>query len=179
MPPLSLLERCAMRNPDGCGFATPETIYKSLRFTAFVKHLCSLSTDTPAIIHFRLATHGSICRDNCHPFKDARSSISFAHNGVLSIEPVNDLTDSETAFRFYFMPIIAQYGLYSIEFESVVKSIIGGSKFAFINQEGNLRMFGKFIKQDGCYYSNYSFAEMNSLEIKYYARYRNHKMMQK
>ncbi len=157
MPPLSILENCAKRNPDGCGLATADKTYKAMNFRTFAKHLAKVSTDEAAIIHFRYATHGSVCRANCHPFRDEQTGIAFAHNGVLSIRPIGNMTDSETAFRYDLLPIINEYGLYSREFAATVREIIGGSKFAFITPDGDLRTFGQFIEYDGCFYSNYGF----------------------
>jgi predicted glutamine amidotransferase len=157
MPHIALLKQCATVNPDGCGIATMSKIYKTLRFNTFVKYASIVSIDEPAIIHFRYATHGSICTANCHPFRDETTGISFAHNGILNVTPFNDMTDSETAFRFYFVSTIKEYGFYSKEFDALIKTMIGRSKFAFLNQDGELRTFGQFIEYNGCFYSNNSF----------------------
>ena len=157
MPPLATLKKCAISNPDGCGIATPKMIYRSLNFDTFADHALNVADDQPAIIHFRYATHGSIKKENCHPFKDRATGIRYAHNGVLPVEPIADMTDSETAFKQYFMPIIKRYGIYSQELKEVADKLIGSSKIAFLTPDGDLRVFGQFIEYNGCYYSNNTF----------------------
>lgn len=157
VPRLNTLRNCAKRNNHGFGFATSSKVFKSLSFDDFVAQVRKIKQDEPAIIHFRFATHGSICEENCHPFKDDSTGVAFAHNGVLPIEAENNMTDSETAFRRRFVPKIKKYGLYSISLAQSVNRIIGASKFAFIDSDGNLKTFGWFIEHDGCYFSNYQF----------------------
>lgn len=107
--------------------------------------------DEACMIHFRLATHGSIRRANCHPFKIG--SLYFAHNGVLPITPDLDKTDSETAFNRYLAKPALVYGLHSEQLSRAVESIIGTSKFAFM-QGADIATFGKFVCIDGVLYSN-------------------------
>lgn len=157
VPPLQTLKNCAYRNNHGFGFATANRVYKTLSFADFVAKLREVKQDEPAVIHLRFATHGSICKANCHPFKDEATGVAFAHNGVLPIIAENDMTDSETAFRRRFVPKIEKYGLYSRSLAQSVNRIIGSSKFAFIDGEGNLKTFGRFIEHNGVYYSNFQF----------------------
>lgn len=145
-------------NSHGCGFCTPTKLYRGLSFDTFYKAIKKVSTNEPCIIHFRLATHGSIRRANCHPFYDRETNTFFAHNGVLNIQPDKDKTDSETAFRHIFVPYIQQYGLQSAELRDTVIQVRAntGSKFIFM-QGDNITMFGDFLPFDGCYVSNKRF----------------------
>ena len=155
LPSTSILNAAHAANPHGCGFVTPDGIYKTLDFDAFKRRLASVSEDDPCIIHFRYATHGSVKTANCHPFK--KGDVCFAHNGVLNIKPIGDTTDSETAFKTVIYPAIAKYGLFSKATEDVVLNLIGHSKFA-IMQGSSIRLFGDFRKlRDNCYYSNFNF----------------------
>ena len=158
LPPFDIISRCAMRNPDGFGFAVPGRVYKAMDFVAFYAELQkSVTRDVPAIIHFRYATHGSVKRSNCHPFRDERLGLSFAHNGMLDIEPVGDKTDSETAFKHYLLPVVRHYGFESHEFVAAVRDIIGYSRFAFLTDEGKIDVFGYFNHYQGCLYSNHNY----------------------
>ena len=151
MPSKSELKQAYKHNPDGCGFASPSLAYKSLSFGAFWHQLKRVPQDQPCIIHFRWATHGAVTTDNCHPFYGG--GVWFAHNGVINIRPYVGLTDSETAFRRYLLPAILDHGFDSKEFMVTVRSLIGGSKFAFL--EGNeVHTYGPFIEYRGCLYSN-------------------------
>lgn len=153
IPSETVLRAAAKANPDGFGFATPDKYMRSLDFEAFYKNLKKVKVDEPCIIHARLATHGSIKKNNCHPFR--KDGISFAHNGILDIDPIGDKTDSETAFLLYILPAVKHYGLYSREVSEVVNRIIGGSKFAIIDENGESKLFGDFTRlSDGNFYSN-------------------------
>lgn len=140
-------------NPDGCGFATANRFFKSLDFEEFLTEIHKVNISEPCIIHFRWATHGSVNVKNCHPFYDQESNTYFAHNGILGIRPVGDMTDSETAFRTALAPCIRDYGISSRVFKTEVGRIIGYSKFAFI-QDGRVYTFGHFERLDGLLYSN-------------------------
>lgn len=154
MPSDRIIEACASANRDGFGFCTPATSFKSVSFNSFKRQLDKVRYDEPCIIHFRLATHGSIKKANCHPFH--LGDVFFAHNGILNVWPMKDKTDSETAFIRYLYPNIEHYGLFSQKTDEVVKNIIGSSKFAFM-QGDNVRLFGYFEKMGDCYYSNLRF----------------------
>ncbi len=153
-PSYRILRAMHNANPHGMGFCTPTQFCKGLNFDYFVEQLRKRSISEPCIMHFRLATHGSIKRANCHPFKI--NDVCFAHNGILSVRPMGDRTDSETAFIRYLYPYIEQYGLYSHEAEKMVGNIIESSKFAFMQGE-DVRLFGRFEEFNGCYCSNLRF----------------------
>lgn len=154
LPPMDILKACHEANPHGCGFASPSHDFKSLNFATFVRELRKVKKDEPCIIHFRLATNGSICRENCHPFR--QENVWFAHNGILDVEAEGDLTDSETAFKNTIFPAIRRYGWCSPEAEMVISSVIGGSRFALL-QGASLALYGDFQRRGGCYYSNLRF----------------------
>lgn len=158
MPPYETLRYCAMRNPDGFGFAVPGKIFKSMNFGVFYRELAkTVTTDTPAIIHLRIATHGWLCTSNCHPFRDEKSGVSFAHNGVLGITPDKGKTDSETAFRKVIMPAIREGGFGSRQMDEAVLGVIGVSRFAFLTDQGEIKLYGHFTGYQNCWFSNTGF----------------------
>lgn len=157
MPPMAIIARCAALNPHGFGFATKDRIYKTLSFEDFKREIKTIRKDETAILHFRYATHGSIKASNCHPFRDDKTGVSFAHNGILNITPIGDMTDSETAFRTRIVPTIEECGFDSDEFIKANHDIIGGSRFAYIDKDGDYRLYGAFTHYKGCWYSNRNF----------------------
>lgn len=158
LPDYATLCRCATLNPHGFGFATPnKKPYKTLSFDKFIQALNTIDESEPMILHFRLATHGSIKASNCHPFRDNKNGLTFAHNGVLNIHTLNDKTDSETAFKLLFVPAYEKFGLKSNNFNNAVNVVRGGSKFAFLTDKGEIKTFGNFISHNGCLYSNNGF----------------------
>ena len=150
---LTAMYRC---NPDGMGFCTPTVQYRGLSFSKFLNKLRKRDINEPCIMHFRLATHGSVKPSNCHPFYDGSTGTYFAHNGILSVTPKGDMTDSEFAFKRILVPCIKRNGIHSPEFAFIVSAIIGYSKFAFMQGE-NVCLHGSFIERNGRMYSNLRF----------------------
>lgn len=85
MPSLDILSKIKKLNHNGYGFVSTNHFHKGLDYRTFLRHLSEVGDDEDCIIHFRLATHGSICRANCHPF--AENGVYFAHNGTLNVLP--------------------------------------------------------------------------------------------
>lgn len=156
LPTKQDLKRMFDMNHDGCGFVSATMNYHSMNFEDFYNHLIVVPKKEACIIHFRWATHGSIGLANCHPFHDEKTDVWFAHNGILSIKPQGDMTDSETAFRKTLVPIIKKKGFESKALAEASCHIIGGSKFAFM-KDGRVRLFGHYEKYGDCLYSNLRF----------------------
>lgn len=151
MPSRDILSKIKRLNHNGYGFVSTNHFHKGLDYRTFLCHLSEVSDDEDCIIHFRLATHGSICRANCHPF--SLGDIYFAHNGVLNVYPVADMTDSEIAFRTMVYPAIKKYGYGTQEVYRLISSFVGYSKFAMM-YNGEVRLYGEYSKINGVYYSN-------------------------
>lgn len=153
MPGRSLLTRAKKYNPHGCGLCSPSTFYKGLSFAALLKAAAKVGVDEPCLLHFRWATHGSVKRENCHPFYDEATGTYFMHNGVLSVRPPEDMTDSEYVFRRDLAPACAD-GLFTETLGKAVGRALEGSRFAFM-QGDKVRLFGHWLEGlDGMCYSN-------------------------
>lgn len=153
VPQIQILDNCMLRNNHGFGFAVAgEKPFKTLQYNDFINAVYRIDIYKPAVIHFRYATHGSVKTANVHPFKIG--DVAFAHNGILNIDNYKDLTDSETAFKYILNPAIKTFGFGSKGFERSVETIIGGSRFAFVNDKGVVKMYGNFVQDYGCYFSN-------------------------
>lgn len=162
-PTTEEITNMSLNNPDGFGIAYVVNGELVVKKTFDVNDIIKINDeviteDTPAIYHFRIATHGSVKQDNCHPFLDDNVGVAFAHNGILGIKNEKDMTDSETAFRRIFIPVIKSRGYDSDDLELAVDSVIGTSKFAFINKDGEIRHFGHFNNDKGMLFSNYTYS---------------------
>ena len=69
------LDQMWKRNPDGGGIAWIEDgkiqVYKTMKLKDFkqkFKEITSKYGDSDILIHMRIATHGSVCLENNHPF---------------------------------------------------------------------------------------------------------------
>lgn len=167
---------CANSNPDGFGMAWVENgkvkTMRTFKVKDIIRKNNELRDDQAIIYHFRIATHGSISKKNCHPFLSKEQNIAFAHNGILGIENHGDWTDSETAFRFLFLPILKHNSISSSAFNNAIETIIGSSKFAFLQGGETLTTFGNFIKEDGgILFSNSSYKSNKWLDFKSFPNY--------
>lgn len=162
MPSEETMKNCWESNPDGAGIAWSDGHKLFLRkgfmkWNDFIKEYRTLNLNNfDAIIHFRIATHGTVKPSNTHPF-NVSDRIVAGHNGILPITPEGDWTDSETFFKRVASPILETYSLDSLVFEQAVNAVIGTSKLAFLTDSSKLKTFGKFIIEDGVMYSNTTF----------------------
>lgn len=153
LPPLNELRAAFDTNPHGAGFVTKSQHYKSLHFGAFYRHLKGRKIEEDCIIHFRLATHGSVSVKNCHPFY--KGGVWFAHNGILPLPSVDDRTDSWLYFTKYLWPGLQKFGYDSHEVGTELSLMAHrySSRFATM-KNGEMRLYGDFKMHNGCYYSN-------------------------
>jgi hypothetical protein len=82
-------------NPDGFGWAviagelilTGQTMDATVAVETFTT-LREQYPDSDALFHARIATHGRVTVDNCHPFfVNGRSDMVLAHNGIMPCQP--------------------------------------------------------------------------------------------
>jgi len=91
--------------------------------------------DGYAMWHARLATHGSMTVDNCHPFKvggDERTYL--AHNGILPIiEPTGDMRSDTRIFAEDLLPAIGGVSaLDNPQVMNLIEDFTSGSKVAIL-----------------------------------------------
>lgn len=157
MPSENELRLAYEHNPHGWGFVSSNGMFAhGMDFGEFMRLIKYVGKDDACIIHFRIATHGSIKIDNCHPFKGyvKGEPVYFAHNGILPIRAKKDMTDSETEFRGVLLPAMKEFGFGSTAFDRVVARRIYTSKFAFM-KGGEIRVYGRWLREDnGLMWSN-------------------------
>lgn len=154
IPSKKMLQQAKSINRHGFGFVSESKYFRSMDFEEFYRELKGVSKSENVIIHMRYATHGSVKLSNCHPF--FYKGFYFAHNGILDVRPINDMTDSETAFRTKIFKYIIKYGYDSEKFDCKCRSLVGSSRFAFM-RNGDIKLIGAYYKIGGAYYSNLRF----------------------
>lgn len=164
VPSKDFLKKAFNTNSHGAGYATDKgKFFKTLSFETFYTHLKNnVKKGDACIIHFRLATHGSIKASNCHPFKGKAKGVGdvfFAHNGILDIKSRKNKTDSELCFRHILLPIMNATGGYSESLDIAVEGVIGSSKFCMVDKSGVVHKWGQWIKHDGLLLSNTRFLD--------------------
>lgn len=113
----------------------------------------------PVIWHARIATHGSVGLDNCHPFRVPGHPLVVGHNGIIS-ECGSDKKRSDT--RTLCEDVLA--GL-SIGWESnqstlrMLGAFIGWSKLAILRTDGEVTLVNEHMGhwRKGIWYSNSSY----------------------
>jgi Glutamine amidotransferases class-II len=92
-----------------------------------------IPSGAPAIMHWRLATHGSKNVSNCHPWPCFNRRWVAAHNGVLSAQPCEaGLTDSQS-----FLNTLKGDGPNIPQVEKRIAKL-GYGKFAFLSDKGRI-----------------------------------------
>lgn len=158
-------QNCLTNNPDGffllgfkrgCADDTPEFIIRTLIRKEVVATWEKIPNDYIVLLHARIKTHGSISKKNVHGWNGC--GWYFCHNGVLSIKNKGDLTDSETFFRYLFLPAFGKTDIEETNegIDEMVNSVIGLSKFVFW-KNGKILFYGNFERPDKnkfAYFSN-------------------------
>lgn len=166
-------QNCLTNNPDGfflMGFKKgsknekPEYFVRTLLRKEVVSLWHKIPQDYCVLLHARIKTHGSISEKNVHGWNS--NGWFFCHNGTLSIQNKNDMTDSETFFRYIFLPSFKDFEIKDTNepIDFMVNSIIGSSKFVFW-KNGKMLFYGDFIKPDKnkfAYFSNYTYESYSS-----------------
>ena len=162
------LERACEANPDGFGFAylardaieyvnTFDSAEAIREFEKFTKRY----PNGVGVFHARLATHGAVNVDNCHPFEVDDYTV-LAHNGMLPLTPDKGDTRSDTAlFAQEVMPEWLPW-LDSPEI-ATLEDWAAGNKVAILTTHKRLRDSIYILNEslghwrDGCWYSNNSY----------------------
>jgi hypothetical protein len=158
-----ILENARDANPDGFGFAYSEgngvVAKKSSGSSdaAFRRFCAAIKAHRPQIIHFRLATHGSVCRKLSHPFTGHRWAM--AHNGILGgISSTSDW-ESDTSI---LASMIRNSGRCPKEIEKELSEICGkGNKLGFVFDDASTLIINEAAGfwEGGIWHSNRSGVE--------------------
>lgn len=164
------------RNPDGAGFMYPKdgkVFFEKGFFNADALlrrfHAC-VSEGMPAIVHCRITTHGETCPGLCHPFPVVRKHakefkqtgsafLCMAHNGIIPerawwwfADPNGK--DSDTSAYVRKLWLNGLRGLPSERQAEEIAAETGGSRLAFMDGSGDVRLLGNWEKVGGIWYSN-------------------------
>ena len=122
---------------------------------------------SPFLVHVRIATTGSVCVENCHPFDVplATGEMAMIHNGMISdMEPAvkgTDMTDSEGLIHNVLSDLYDEW-LDNPYLTELVEHFIGFSKLAFIHTNPDLSKDMYILNEDmgvwheDVWFSNYS-----------------------
>ncbi len=149
-----------LTHQDGWGFAIPTgkkiVTYRTTDFKRFLEAWVG-RIEGPVLFHARWASHGAVCNANCHPFRINGHGLVVAHNGI--IPGYGSETKSDT--RDFIEKVLTNLPDWFLEEEKICRAIegaIGGSKLAFLDREGNIRILNEHLGlwSNGRWYSNRS-----------------------
>lgn len=132
------------------GFFTLESFMKA--FGPYMEH--------KAVIHFRMATHGELDADNCHPFM-VNDNLGFVHNGQIHNVKEWDKTKSDT-WHFnesILKPLHRSFGVDIVKHRTVrhlIERYINRNKLVFMDNLGDVTIYNEElgIWDAGCWFSN-------------------------
>lgn len=174
-----LLKTCCDHNPDGMGFAYIDGnkmyIKKFMKFDDFYKEYKKVETKSNMLIHFRIATHGKVEVDNCHPFW-LNHRMALVHNGVISGYGVRDSKSDTRDFIEKVIGNISWKLMKNPSYRELVGKAIGYSKFAILDITGQYWIINedKGYWNDGVWFSNKSYEETKKTNyVTYYSTSKN------
>lgn len=140
-------ERLWKVNPDGGGFSFVNDrrkieTWKAMDFNPFWKRFEEARSDNPQtdfLIHFRIATHGTVDLDNVHPIVIDEDNV-VAHNGVIHRAPSDPLKKKSDTVMFVedILPQMPDQWLDSKLFFEMVEEWIDWSKLVFLTTDQEL-----------------------------------------
>lgn len=162
-------------NPDGCGFMYADGSKVNIKkgfmsFNSFWKAFAPYRerVDLAFAFHFRIATHGGVSRQMTQPFPytdrlgelkrlDTRAPLGIAHNGIIPITyDAKKISDTALFIKKYLTRIVrTPYNIKQVDLDIIDACI--DSKMILLQPNGNAYLIGKFINDNGVYYSNASY----------------------
>ena len=174
------LETMWKHNSDGAGISWIDEkgkvrVYKTMKLKPFLQKFSEVhkkyGRTADMLVHMRIATHGSVCMDNNHPFNVDTQTV-FAHNGILPTQfhppAKRDISDTR-----YFNETFLQYqklaALDDSRYIDHLGSVIGSfNKLVILTANPKLRRDSYIINEssgewsDGVWYSNDSYLEYSA-----------------
>ena len=182
------LEKGWGTNPDGGGYAyidednRIQAVYsmdKDAFILQYLESYATYGTSSPFMVHMRIATHGSVSLNNCHPFTielKGDGDMMFMHNGIIDnvtkdIEDT-DITDTE-GLAVFVLSDMQDGWLDNPHMVDFIENFIDYSKLVFLTTspelDKNLYILNDSLgvwSEDGIWYSNYScFAYKKSTKV--------------
>lgn len=124
--------------------------------------------DKAFAFHFRIATHGGINRAMCQPFPytdnvrelkrlETRASLGIAHNGMIPLtDDARKISDTALFIKKYMTRIVrTPHNIKQVDLDIIEACI--DSKMILLQPNGTGYLIGKFVNDDGVYYSNTSY----------------------
>jgi len=158
-------------NPDGCGFAYINTdvigvrrlkIEKTMDYDTFLKkykRAVKNHPESPFLIHFRIATHGTVDKFNCHPFK-IKKDLVFIHNGVIGGVGQEKSRSDTQLFNDNILKKLPKGWESNDAMIPLIEKFIGHSKMITLSLDGTVSLYNESSGHwvGDVWYSNYTYS---------------------
>lgn len=171
------LEVMFQHNPDGAGIMWkpkedgPVEIRKGfMTFKSFLEVWHTIPSDCERAVHFRIASHGKINQENCHPFPirqdindmvylEDKENAAVMHNGIIAMtSPAKGREAQYSDTMIFASDILANIDdLNNPNVDKMLEKSISGSRMIIFQQGKPTVTLGYWVEDDGCMYSNTSF----------------------
>lgn len=189
LPSEETLYYCFYNNPHGAGFTVNRNGYNYIKkgFMTFEDFMNALEKenikeDEAALLHFRVASVGTINKGNCHPFPATQNFSEMrnvrmktdrdvvVHNGTFFNfmgEHNGDYSDTMRFVNMIAPLLVAKQDMTKKQvkaFNELVENVVDNnySRVAIMNRYGRINYFGDWIleKETGILYSNKSYEKI-------------------
>jgi predicted glutamine amidotransferase len=186
MPRRQDIETACANNPDGFGFAIriDDNIITSRGLNAdkVIDKFFTIKEaypDSDAMFHARLATHGTINNENCHPFRvQGDKRLVLAHNGILPMEvPIKGNRSDTRIFADDILPAMGIEILDNYSNRLALEDWLGNNKIVIMSTHPALKKDYYILNEkegmdnDGVWYSNCSYQPYTSRYTNYSSKY--------
>lgn len=164
-------------NPDGGGFSyfdkdgalRIEKFMRKHEFEDAYDKATDMNPESPFAVHFRIATHGSVNLDNCHPHR-VSDSMTLIHNGVIPVV-INkkDVRSDTRIFCDHYLSQLRDGWIDDDYMFDMVEEYIGASKLVVLSNNSKYPAYifnerdGHWSSDNTRWYSNRSYCESKSL----------------
>lgn len=132
-------------NPDGAGISffdksleivVEKTMNRSQFVEIYEKAFKQHGRHSEMAVHFRIATHGGVNIDNCHPFYTPDRSMSVIHNGIIPVlfESKKDPRSDTRVFVEEVIPALPKGWIDDEQMFNMIENYIGSSKLVVLSQ---------------------------------------------
>lgn len=177
MPDRKTIEKMWIDNPDGAGFMWADGKCVHIRkgfmdLESFISELVNLGSkhnliDLPIVMHFRIGTAGGNIPENTHPFPvtdsiqmlqrtESKAAVGVAHNGIIYIKRRQENISDTMEYIASQMALMYKHDHEFYRKKELLDMIYNAttSKWAIMNEKGDIVTIGNFTNIDGVMYSN-------------------------
>jgi len=169
-------------NPDGAGFTyfneNGELVIEKDMTLDGILYKYERAVDryaqySPFAVHFRIATHGSVNIDNCHPFQVSEDT-TLIHNGIIPVvfDSKKDPRSDTRVFVSDYLPKLPTNWMDDEHLFDMVETYIGNSKLVILTRAGEHDAYianedaGHWSSDKNFWYSNASYKGVSKMSWK-------------